>query len=76
MDIAAESGGKERSPSEENGRGLTRDGTAKPVSRDKILRRDEPNHFPCSADHEEDWQPYPVDLYSSAIIDDNTNIQR
>ena len=21
-------------------------------------------HFPCSADHEHDWQPYPVDLYS------------
>ena len=20
--------------------------------------------FPCSADHEEDWQPYPVDPYS------------
>ena len=19
------------------------------------------NHFPCSADHEQDWQPYPVD---------------
>ena len=21
-------------------------------------------HFPCSADHEQDWQPYPVDPYS------------
>ena len=20
--------------------------------------------FPCSADHEQDWQPYPVDTYS------------
>ena len=20
-------------------------------------------HFPCSADHEQDWQPYPVDPY-------------
>ena len=30
-------------------------------------------HFPCSADHEQDWQPYPVDPYS-AICDDHTNI--
>ena len=34
---------------------MTRDGTAEPVSRDQILRR-EPGqgniHFPCSADHE------------------------
>ena len=22
-------------------------------------------NFPCSADHEQDWQPYPVDPYSS-----------
>ena len=21
-------------------------------------------HFPCSADHDQDWQPYPVDPYS------------
>ena len=27
--------------------------------------------FPCSADHEQDWQPYPVDPYS-AICDDHT----
>ena len=27
--------------------------------------------FPCSADHEQDWQPHPVDLYS-AICDDHT----
>ena len=41
-----------------------RDGTAEPVSRDQILRhaRGQGNvHFPCSADHEQDWQPYPVD---------------
>ena len=40
---------------------LTRDGTAEPVSRDQILRhaRRQGNiHFPCSADHEQDWQPY------------------
>ena len=29
--------------------------------------------FPCSADHEQDWQPYPVDPYS-AICDDHTYI--
>ena len=28
-------------------------------------------HFPCSADHEQDWQPYSVDPYS-AICDDHT----
>ena len=47
---------------------LTRDGTAEPVSRDQILRhiRGQGNiHFPCSADHEQDWQPYPVDRYSA-----------
>ena len=43
---------------------LTRDGTAEPASRDQILRHlrgQGKNHFPCSADHEQDWQPYPVD---------------
>ena len=46
---------------------LTRDGTAEPVSRDKILRRkrgQEKVYFPCSADHEQDWQPHQVDPYS------------
>ena len=55
---------------------LTRDGTAEPVSRDQILRhaRGQGNiHFPCSADHEQDWQPYPVDPYS-AVCDDYTYI--
>ena len=55
---------------------LTRDGTAEPVSRDQILRhaRGQGNiHFPCSADHEQDWQPYPLDPYS-AICDDRTYI--
>ena len=57
---------------------LTRDGTAEPVSRDQILRhaREQGNmniHFPCSADHEQDWQPDPVDPYS-AICDDHTYI--
>ena len=52
---------------------LTRDGTAEPISRDQILRhaRGQGNiNFPCSADHEQDWQPYPVDPYS-AICDDH-----
>ena len=56
---------------------LTRDGTAEPVSRDQILRHARGQgkiNFPCSADHEQDWQPYPVDLYS-AICDDHTYIQ-
>ena len=56
---------------------VTRDGTAEPVSRDQILRhaRGQENfNFPCSADHEQDWQPYPVDPYS-AICDDHTYIQ-
>ena len=53
---------------------LTRGGTAEPVSRDQILRhaRGQGNIiFPCSADHEQDWQPYPVDPYS-AICDNHT----
>ena len=38
---------------------LTRDGTAESVSRDQIIRRERGGdiHFPCSADHEQDWQP-------------------
>ena len=52
---------------------LTRDGTVEPVSRDQILRRERGQgniHFPCSADHEQDWQPYPVDppsFYMSCV---------
>ena len=45
---------------------LARDGTAEPVSLDQILRREREqgnNNFPCSADHEQDWQPYLVDPY-------------
>ena len=47
---------------------LTQDGTAEPVSRNQIFRREWEQgniHFPCSADHEQDWQPFPVDLYSA-----------
>ena len=55
---------------------LTWDGTAEPVSRDQVLRhvRGQGNvHFPCSADHEQDSQPYPADPYF-AICDDHTYI--
>ena len=56
--------------------GLTRDGAAEPVSRDQVLRSEQGqgnNHFPCPADHERDWQQYPVDQYwYSAICDDHT----
>ena len=49
----------------------TRDGTAEPVSRDKTLRHvlgQRNIHFPCPADHEQDWQPYPVDPYSAIYV--------
>ena len=45
-----------------------RDGRAEIVSRDQISsreRRQGKYHFSCSADHKQDWQPYPVDLYSA-----------
>ena len=48
-------------------RRLTRDETAEPVSRDEMLRRERGQgniNFPCSADHEQDGQPYPGDPYS------------
>ena len=55
---------------------LTRDGTAEPVSRDQILRREERGQgfidFPCSPDHEQDWQPYAVSPYSCYICCDHT----
>ena len=55
---------------------LTWDGTAEPVSRDQILRRERrqvTNMFPCSADHKQDWQSYPVDSYYSALCDGHTH---
>ena len=53
---------------------LTRDGTAEPNSRDQTLRRERgqgKSYIPCSAHHEQDWQPYPVDA-QSAESDDHT----
>ena len=38
----------------------------------QIIRRERRQgniHFPCSADHEQDWQPYPVDSYYCYICD-------
>ena len=55
-----------------------RDGTAEPNSQDQILRRERRQgkwNFPCSADHEQDWQPYPVDA-QSAESDDHTHFSR
>ena len=52
-----------------------RDGTTESVSLDQSLRRERTQqgkyHFPCSTDHEQDWQPDTVDLYS-ATNDDHT----
>ena len=51
---------------------VTPDGTAEPVSRDSNLRRERgqgKNHFPCLADHERGWQPYPVDPSSYYMFD-------
>ena len=48
------------------------DGTTETVSRDQILRHERGQgniNFPCSADHEQDWQPYPVDPYSGYMCD-------
>ena len=74
MDAAAELGGNPVSArfslSIEMSR-LTRDRTADPVSRDQIFRRkrgQENIDFPCSADHEQDWQSYPIDLYPCCIM--------
>ena len=51
---------------------LTRDGTAEPVSRDQILRHERgqgSTHFRCSADHEQDWHPYPPDPHFCYMCD-------
>ena len=53
---------------------LARDGTAEPISRKQIIGRERGQvniHSPCLADHEQYWQPYPVDPYS-AMCDDQT----
>ena len=55
---------------------LTWVGTAELVSRDQIVRRERGQGntcFPCSVDHEQDWQPYPVDPYSCYMLCDHTH---
>ena len=55
---------------------LSRDGTAEPVFRDEILRRERGQgeiNFPFLADHEQDWQPYPVDPYYYCLMCDRTS---
>ena len=51
---------------------LARDGTAEAISRGQILERERGQgnmYFPCSAEHEQDWQPCPVDPYSCYMCD-------
>ena len=80
MDAAAELGrnpvSKHQIQPEYGDEQAARGGTAEPVSRDQIPRhaRGQGNvHFPCSADHEQNWPPCPVDPYS-ATCDDHTYI--
>ena len=68
MDAAAKIGGNPVSKHQIQPECGTQDGaTAESVARDQILKRKQHGqrntHFPCSADHEQDWQPYPVDPY-------------
>ena len=56
---------------------LTWDGTTEPVARDHILRHERGQGnipFPCSAGHEQDCQPYPVDPYSCYMCDHTYSI--
>ena len=76
MDAAAELGrdpvSKHQIQPEYGDDRLTRDGTAEPVSRDQSIRCEHLQgniHFPCSADHEQDWQPHPVDPYPCYMYD-------
>ena len=49
----------------------TRDGTAELISRDQIFRCERGRGniiFPYSADHDQDWQPYPVDPDSTTVL--------
>ena len=59
---------------------LTRDGTAEPFSGDRIIlgrERGQGNiNFPCSADHEQDWQAYPVDPDSCLCVSIHPKLQR
>ena len=41
---------------------------ARPNSQAREQRGQGNINFPCSADHEQDWQPYPVDPYSCYLL--------
>ena len=80
MDAAAELGrnlvSKHQIQPEYGKSRLTRDGTAEPSRETKFSGTHGDRGIficLCSADHEQDWQPYPVDPYS-AICDDHTYI--
>ena len=50
--------------------GLTRDGRTRLASSNSKARTGTRKfHFSCSPDHEQDWQPYPVDPYSAESSD-------
>ena len=59
---------------------LTRDGTAEPVSRDQIFRRERGQriiHFPGSAaDHEQNWQPCPLvrAIHTNIVLHRHTDV--
>ena len=40
----------------------------------QALRGQGDAYFRCSADHEQDWQPYPVDPYSAIMFDGHTYV--
>ena len=53
-------------------------GRLRRLTQDQILRHkreQRKKRFSCSADHEQDWQPYPVDPYS-AISDDHSYVHK
>ena len=52
--------------------GLRQDGTAEPVPRDQLCRRERgqgKHHFPLLSDHEHEWQPCLVHPYSPECAD-------
>ena len=55
-------------------RRLTRGGTAKPSRETKFSGANADGDFLCSADHEQDWQPYPVDPYTAICVTIHTCI--
>ena len=62
----------EKQQQQQRGRRLPRGATAKPVSRETEFSGANGDReifsFLCSADHDQDWQPYPVDPYSAICV--------